>query len=187
MKVYVIRHTRVGIAPGICYGHTDVPVADTFLAECANIRQKLPPEMVWTVYASPLRRCSQLAEQLSPNIIYTDPRLMEMNFGAWEGQRWDAIDEAQMNAWSADWVRRRCPQGESFDDLLQRVTVFWQELCQQNLSDVLIITHGGVIRALLSNILKFPLEHALRLTIDFGSVTKLRILDYGVIVDCINC
>jgi alpha-ribazole phosphatase len=187
MNVYVIRHTHVNIASGVCYGQTDVPVADTFLSECTHIQQKLPPNTAWTVYSSPLRRCRQLAEHLCPNALHTDPRLMELNFGAWEGKRWDEIDEMQLNAWSANWVHRRCPNGESFYDLSQRVAVFWQDVCQQPRPNVLIITHGGVIRALLSDVLKFPLEHAMRLTIDFGSVTKLRVLDYGVMVDGINC
>lgn len=187
MNVYLIRHTRVNIAPGICYGHTDVPVADSFLAECTNIKQKLPPDTDWVVYSSPLRRCRQLAEQFCSHSIYTDPRLMELNFGAWEGQRWDAIDDFQMSTWSSDWVNHACPQGESFQDLLQRANAFWQDLCQQKHLQVLVITHGGVIRALLSKILNFPLDFALRVTIDFGSMTKLRVLDYGVMVDGINC
>jgi alpha-ribazole phosphatase len=42
MEIYLIRHTAVQ-APGICYGHYDVPLADTFAAEVAQLRPKLPP------------------------------------------------------------------------------------------------------------------------------------------------
>jgi len=42
MEIYLIRHTAVQ-APGICYGHYDVPLADTFATEAAQLRTKLPP------------------------------------------------------------------------------------------------------------------------------------------------
>jgi alpha-ribazole phosphatase len=42
MLIHLIRHTAVA-APGICYGHYDVPLADTFAAEAAVLKTKLLP------------------------------------------------------------------------------------------------------------------------------------------------
>ena len=42
MEVYLIRHTQVGIESGICYGQTDVPLADSFPLECKRVQEKLP-------------------------------------------------------------------------------------------------------------------------------------------------
>ena len=43
MEIYLIRHTSVSVEAGICYGQSDVPVAESFAAEAAQVRAKLPP------------------------------------------------------------------------------------------------------------------------------------------------
>ncbi len=74
----------------------------------------------------------------------------------------------------------------SFQELFERSVAFWEDLYQQSHPYNLIITHGGVIRfALLSYFLNFPLANAMRITIDYGSVTKVRVLEYGTVVDFI--
>jgi alpha-ribazole phosphatase len=55
MEIYLIRHTAVQ-APGICYGHYDVPLADTFADEVAQLWPKLPPSP-YRVFSSPALRC----------------------------------------------------------------------------------------------------------------------------------
>ncbi len=186
MEIYLIRHTRVKIEPGICYGHTNVSVADSFPAECEDVRSKLPRIENWAVYTSPLRRCQQLAKQFCADAIHTDPRLMELNFGDWEQQSWDAIETVHLHRWGSDFVNQRCPNGESFQDMATRVVACWKDVCQKNDSHVLMITHAGVIRALLSHLLDFPLHNAMQVIIDYGGVTKIRMLAYGPVIDYVN-
>ena len=187
MELYLIRHTQVNIEPGICYGQTDVPLADSFPRECERIQCKLPQFTDWQVYSSPLQRCLMLAEHVNEGSIMFDPRLMELNFGAWELKKWSEIEAGMAaNIWFTDFVNQRCPQGESFQELFERSVAFWEELCQQSQPHILVITHGGVIRALLSYFLNFPLANAMRITIAYGSVTKVRVLEYGTVIDYIN-
>lgn len=187
MEVYLIRHTQVNIEPGICYGQTDVPLADSFPRECERMQGKLPPITDWRVYSSPLHRCHTLAQHLNCGSVNSDHRLMELHFGAWELKRWNEIEAGQAaRIWFSDFVNQRCPLGESFQELFERSVAFWEELCHQAHPYVLVITHGGVIRALLSYFLKFPLANAMRITIDYGSVTKVRVLEYGTVIDYMN-
>jgi alpha-ribazole phosphatase len=170
----------------VCYGQTDVPLAASFKAEVDVVRGKLPQLNGFTVYSSPLRRCRKLAEFLHSIPARVDQRLLEMHFGTWEQQRWDDIGDEELKAWMADFVNQRCSGGESYRDVFQRVVAFWNDLCQQNDECALVITHGGVIRALLAYLLDVPLENAMRIGIDFGSVTKIRQLEYGPVIDYIN-
>lgn len=186
MDVYLIRHTRVAVETGFCYGQTDVPLAASFEAECAEVRTKLPQLHNMIVYSSPLQRCRTLAEHLSSGLIREDARLMEMHFGRWEQQRWDDIADAQLKEWMADFVHQPCVGGESFQDLFDRVVTFWHDFESQNRVDALIVTHGGVIRALLAHLLAIPLENVMRLSIDFGSVTKICIYEYGPVIKFVN-
>jgi alpha-ribazole phosphatase len=186
VDVYLIRHTRVAVETGLCYGQTDVPLAASFETECAEVRTKLPQLHNMMIYSSPLQRCRMLAEHLASRPIREDARLMEMHFGFWEQQRWDDIEDAQLKEWMADFVHRPCSGGESFQDLFERVVAFWHDFESQNGTDALIVTHGGVIRALLAYLLAIPLENVMRFVIDFGSVTKICVSEYGPVIKFVN-
>lgn len=187
MEIYLIRHTMVAIEPGICYGQTDIPVANSFETELKAVQKKLQSFERFSVYSSPLSRCRMLAERLCADHVRMDPRLMEMHFGSWEQQRWDDIEEEQFSAWMVDFVHQRCTtEGESYQEVFDRVVSFWDELNRKQSGDALIVTHGGVIRALLGYLLDIPLENTMRIGIDFGGVTKVRQYDYGPVVEYVN-
>ena len=61
MKLTLIRHTRLQVPEGICYGQSDIDVSASFHSELAQVTQKLAGEKIDAVYASPLQRCSKLA------------------------------------------------------------------------------------------------------------------------------
>jgi alpha-ribazole phosphatase len=175
VEVYLIRHTTPEVAKGICYGRTDLPVREpAFAGELASIRQFLPDGIVdW--YSSPLQRCRVLTEALTDRYL-TDDRLQELDFGTWEGCRWDAIDRPALDAWSEDFVYAAPPQGESFHSLHLRTRPLMYELLEKQLERVAIVTHAGNIRSTICHALGLPLEHAFRITVGYGSVTHLRLL-----------
>jgi alpha-ribazole phosphatase len=108
----------------------------------------LPPGV--SVVSSPLQRCERLAyclRGLRPDLSYTtDARLVEMDFGCWEGQRWDAIPQADYDRWMAAFGEHRFGGRESVHEFMQRVASAWDETRHVGL-DAVWITHAGVIRA----------------------------------------
>lgn len=172
MEIYLLRHTAVA-ATGLCYGHHDVALADTFTAEAAAVRAKLPATGVGSIWSSPATRCQALAQQLDPAPA-SDDRLRELHFGTWENQPWAALPPAELNPWMADYVHTAPPGGETYGQLQERAVAFLDELAARpGLATALVITHGGVVRALLAHVLGLPLANAFQLNIDFGSVTQL--------------
>jgi alpha-ribazole phosphatase len=173
MEIYLIRHTAVQ-APGICYGHYDVPLADTFAAEAAQLRPKLPPPP-YRVFSSPAKRCLALAEAVA-TAITPDERLREMNFGAWENRLWTELPPAETTPWMADYVTLAPPSGETFGAVQLRAAAFLTDLMATTAAEpTLVFTHGGTIRALVCYCLEIPLRNAFQLQIDYASVTKLRL------------
>jgi alpha-ribazole phosphatase len=75
-----------------------------------------------------------------------DDRLVEMNFGAWEGQRWEAIARNELDAWTADFRHWRCGGAESVGDIMHRVGAALEDT-KASTHAAVWITHAGVIRA----------------------------------------
>jgi alpha-ribazole phosphatase len=176
MEIYLIRHTAVQ-ATGLCYGHCDVPLADSFAAEAAQLRAKLPPAPAggYQTFSSPAARCLALAETVASNITL-DERLREMNFGAWENRLWNDLPPTETAPWMEDYITLAPPSGETFGAVQQRAAAFLAELPIDEEGPALVFTHGGTIRALVCHCLEIPLRNAFQLRIDFASVTKLQSL-----------
>lgn len=179
MEVYLIRHTTPQIKKGICYGQTDIPLAETFQADSKKVLKHLPGG-IDVVYSSPLNRCMQFAGLIKSNQkIIQDTRLMEINFGDWEMKKWEDIDPPALNKWMIDFVNEKTPGGECFTVLNQRVKTFFDErispLVDDEKNKIAVITHAGVIRSLLCTLLTIPLINAFKISVDYGSITKLNI------------
>ncbi|AYA35766.1 alpha-ribazole phosphatase [Hymenobacter oligotrophus] len=175
LDVYLIRHTAVA-TPGLCYGHHDVGLAESFRDEVAALQTKLPaaPGQGFRAFTSPSSRCQQLAHTVAGTAT-PDERLREMHFGVWENRLWSELPETELTPWMADYVTVAPPAGETFQQLQDRATEFLAELPQlpAHAGPVLVFTHGGVIRAMLAHCLGYPLRNAFQVTIDFASVTQL--------------
>lgn len=174
MGIYLIRHTTPDIPKGICYGQTDLGVAETFEKELADIIQYLP-DNIQNVYSSPLERCSKLAKVLFPeHVIQFKKEFMELDFGLWEMQRWNDIPQMEIQHWMEDFVHAQTPGGESYLQLNERVVNCFEWIASQAKPTV-IITHGGVLRSILSYITNTPLKESFgAFSCQYGCVIKLK-------------
>lgn len=160
MKLHLVRHPQPDIAPGICYGATDVPVSDAALAQVhASLRAAGLPGTL-PVYTSPLQRCMLLAQRLQPSSLHVDARLAEMDFGRWEMRPWSAIARAQVDAWAADLLHHRPGGAENVLEVAQRVAAFVDELRADGVGEALLVCHAGTIRLLAAMRTGLPLAQA---------------------------
>ncbi|MBD8511379.1 histidine phosphatase family protein [Photobacterium sp. CAU 1568] len=180
--VTLVRHGKVNGASAL-YGSTDVEVSpETNQAICnslanADIHYK-------TVISSPLRRCLSLAELLAgEHLLVCEPALKEMYFGQLDGtpfeeitsvsEEWQQLEQFWHNPASSG-----LPDAESLENFSRRVTACWTRIVSELQHDVLIITHGGVIRAIVADVLgldwKNPKWYS-NLTIRNGSITQIQV------------
>lgn len=166
MKIYMIRHTSVGVPKGTCYGWTDVPVAATFEQEAAetksNLEKMLGINKLDMVFSSPLTRARKLAAFCGYDTPVTDDRLKEMNMGDWEMMRYDDIEskDPAILKWYNDYMNLAATNGESYRLLYQRVADFLDELRQKDYERVAIFAHGGVLICAVSMHTCFPKKNA---------------------------
>jgi len=174
MRLFLIRHPEPDGGACICYGRTDLPVSqDALDAAVARARDVMDGPAGYCV-SSPLARCTRLARGLAKNISLDD-RLAEIDFGSWEGQRWDDIDRAEFDHWAADHVHRRVPGGESWDDVCRRAASFLEDARALDAERVTAVTHAGVTRALLAVVLGTALEATWHIGVPFGCVVTVEL------------
>ena len=168
MILHLIRHPKPVVESGICYGRLDLE-AENAATVAERLRAELPPGL--PVWSSPLRRCRTLAEYLHP-APQVDERLVEMDFGRWEGLRWDAVPRAELDAWAADIAGYAPPGGESPRALQGRALDFVASL---TVPEAVIVTHAGVIRTLLAHWQDLPPTAWPQLVFAYGSRTTVAV------------
>lgn len=176
MPVYLIRHTKPDVEKGICYGQLDLPLASTYDAEYACVKNAIKYRLT-KIFHSPLLRAATLARDLAQDFgcdCERDSRLKELNFGAWEGQKWLDIPREEIDPWGEDFVNRAPPGGESFQTLANRTQEFWQSRIVGHEHEIIgVVCHGGPIRALLASALNTPLKSAFAYRLNYGAVCLL--------------
>lgn len=176
MGLILVRHTAVAVAPGICYGQSDVGLAPTFASDWQAIKRQIDATAFDRVYSSPLSRCARLAAAVAGVPVTHENALRELDFGDWEMTSWDAIfASSEGKAWFADYVNVRCPNGEAFVDQLARMRAFLAALRERREASVLAFTHAGNLRAALCLLAgKTPVE-AFTTPIAYGQILSFDI------------
>ncbi|WP_439586967.1 histidine phosphatase family protein [Hydrogenophaga sp.] len=151
MKLWLLRHALVTLPPGLCYGASDVTADMALTREAAKAIAPLLPEGT-PVWVSGLVRAQQMvgalqAERPDLGAARIDTRLNEMDFGHWELKPWADVPRSAFDEWMADFAHHRFGGMESTQQLLYRVAAALADLLPATSSDVLWVTHAGVIRA----------------------------------------
>jgi broad specificity phosphatase PhoE len=149
LRLALLRHGPTAWnAQGRVQGHLDIPLSEDGLA---RMRALLPPPSFEQarVYASPMRRARQTAEALGLADPISDARLMEQNWGRWEGlSRAEILARDGEDAFTRAGAKLafRPPGGESTGELHDRVTAFLKDLARDD-GDAIVVAHLGVLRA----------------------------------------
>jgi alpha-ribazole phosphatase len=182
-----VRHAPVTANQGCCYGQTDFPCDVADGAAFAAVAAQLPREAIWI--ASPLKRTHMTAAALvaagadgpdpvpGPDIDI-EPDLIEQNFGAWQGVKYSELHERRGDEWHRFWLapaHETPPGGESFAALTRRVESAILRLNADHRGrDIVVMSHGGVIRAALSLALDLAPANALGFAVDNLSLTRIE-------------
>lgn len=147
-RLLVIRHGRTDWnATRRWQGRADVPLDQSGMEQAVEAALALGTfDAIW---ASPLQRAERTAqiigEILGVGPVSTDPRLVETDVGPWEGLNRDEVEAG----WPGFLAAQRRPDGfESYDDAAARVLEAFADIAAAHRGgEVLIVSHGGVMRA----------------------------------------
>jgi broad specificity phosphatase PhoE len=116
----------------------DISINDAGRRQARALARRLSAVRFDRVLTSPLFRARETAEILAPEApIEADPRLKEMDYGAWEGLTYEQLEErdaALRREWELAPDRLACPGGESGNDVAERVRSFLADLIEEHKS-----------------------------------------------------
>lgn len=174
MNIDLIRHTSVDVPAGYAYGQTDVALRPSFEEEAEKVKESLSGLTFNKVWCSPLTRCVRLASYCGyPDAIRED-RVKELNFGEWEMKSWEELSsDPRSEAWFADWIDTKTPEGESLKDQYVRVSSFLDEIRESGLENVCIFAHGGVLTCARVYAGEYDIKEAFKNVPSYGEIIKL--------------
>jgi probable phosphoglycerate mutase len=148
MKLLVTRHGETEWnRKNMILGRTDITLNETGIMQAKKLRDNIPYPIKYVI-ASPLQRAAMTANIVCENLnveIKYDDRLMEMDFGTFEGRdrTCEVYQKEKRNFFT------RYPQGESYFQVAQRVYNCLDEIIEKySDGNVLIITHNGICRVI---------------------------------------
>jgi alpha-ribazole phosphatase len=176
-----IRHAPVTIHGGRIYGQRDLACDCTDPALFGWLARELPAGALWVT--TPLARTRQTAEAILaagapvPAERAEEAAFVEQDFGDWQGLSYDELkgrrDGSVHRFWHAP-ASETPPGGESFAVVVARVSAAIESLGRRHTErDIVVVAHGGSIRAALAHALGLEAERALGFAIENCSLTRL--------------
>ncbi|MCY4418864.1 MAG: histidine phosphatase family protein [Cytophagales bacterium] len=172
MRLSLIRHTKPRVDEGVCYGQADLPVDEESFEEEAKLVDQHLTSSVEVFWTSPLIRCRRLADYLCAvrnRPLHVEPLLKEMNFGRWEEKKWTEIPRSETEPWIENMATHAPPEGESLGDLVDRLKLLLRRWKGLPYHHVAAVTHGGVIRILLSLTQQKDLSSCMEIPVLYGT------------------
>jgi probable phosphoglycerate mutase len=181
LRIAFLHHGPTGWnAEGRIQGHTDIPLSEAGLAKMSGLR--VPTEFGGArLFSSPSTRAQQTAAALGLLNPALDARLMEQNWGRWEGLTTDEIrlqDGEDCFARAGLKHAFRPPGGESTAELMARVAAFMTDTAKTR-TDAVAVAHFGVLRAAYTLATGWAMETIMPEELDVAKILVLSLAEDG--------
>jgi alpha-ribazole phosphatase len=192
MQLILARHGETDAnSRGRFIGALDLPLSPTGREQARRLATILPTG-IKRCLCSPLRRTRETAEiALAERNCRLEfmPALQEINFGRWEGLSFAEIaaqDQELVVEWQRDVMSFEFPEGEHTTNFLSRVEKALQIMRTMADDPLLIICHGGVIRAMLCKLMGIPFHNYLLFAVKPAALTIIEVDGERGVLQCLN-
>jgi len=193
-RLVLVRHAEVDTRYHKIFGGTiDMDLSPRGHEQARMLAGFLRPRPMDAIYASPMKRVQQTLAPVLQNgapaqTILAD--LREVDFGAWTGLNWEQVC-AKFNLLTHEWLdhieRGVAPDGESGPKFRKRVEPCVDRIIRDHPGQTVgVFCHGGVVRMILSILLKLPLPRTNMFEVEYASVTQLALRPGHAEIELLN-
>ena len=190
MRLYLIRHGETALnVKGCYYGRTDAVLSEKGISQARYLKEILKEVSFDYIVASPLVRAyntAQIVMEEREQEIFGDRRLMEQDFGIFEGMTYKEIQNTypkELDAWNEEFSTYRIPKGESLAEDFLRDSPSGRESKGEKM---LIVAHKGTLGHLLAAMLKLPLDGYWNFVFEQGCYSVVDLEDGYAIIRKLN-
>jgi broad specificity phosphatase PhoE len=178
--VTVLRHGAVAGRAHVFRGMLDERLTEPGIAQMQQAIARCPSADFDALASSPLKRCHEFATTYAARHrlpLRVLPQFCELSFGDWEGLTPDEAavrDPEVFQAFSANHGEHAPPNGESLAQFRARISLGWHEwMTSDEGANRLLITHAGVMRALLMELFGFTPAQAFRVALPEAACLRI--------------
>jgi len=193
-KLFLVRHgdTKLNSAERF-WGQTDVELSVAGMRQAERLRDRLATQKIDVIYTSNLSRALVTAEIIASSHqldVITCAELHEINFGKVEGLTFTEVSHLYpelARTWPDRDLTFRFPDGESVDELNNRVSKFLGRLQKHTLEEtILIVAHSAPLRLLICHLLGIDLRNWRQFRLDLASLSIMETYPQGAILSLLN-
>tara|TARA_B110000438_G_scaffold4039_1_gene4071 strand:- start:1633 stop:2250 length:618 start_codon:yes stop_codon:yes gene_type:complete len=178
-KIIIVRHGQTNSnIEGRIQGQINTPLNDAGLEQAKKTGEFIKNNFsISEAWSSDLIRTQTTAENIFKN-FKTTKLIREMSYGDWENNFFEDLPKdssEQVNEYLNASEKFKAPNGESFQNLFDRASEFIKKLNFNNDNEVLIVSHGGFMRVLVSSLLDLPKKNLLNFQFENCSITEILI------------
>ncbi len=181
-RLFLIRHGETEWNKSLKYqGRQDIPLSEEGRTQARRIAARLAGAKLDGVYSSDLSRAVETAQIISAchNLeVNPVPELRETDFGCWEGLTYPEINEQfheVMKKWRTNPRETKIPGGESLGEVADRCWIGLNQIIEANPNrNILVVTHGGIIRITVATILGMSLNEYWKVKQDNGCLNIIE-------------
>lgn len=193
-RFVLVRHTQPKEeARGRCYGTLDVGLSTHGQQHAQLLARTLDRIPLAAIYTSPRQRAMETAAPLAAVhglAPIVDDALSEIDFGAFEGRSYEDIERSHpelYRQWMETPTLVQFPGGESYAALRVRALAAMEAIrVRHDRGTVAVVSHGGVLRAMLAECLSIPHEAIFRIDQSYGAISIVDWIDTVPLVRLLN-
>lgn len=182
IELIAVRHGETDFnADRRMQGHLDVPLSVTGRVQAQAAAARLADEPIDKIYSSDLQRALETARIIHEGReieLVTDLRLREFHMGTFQGMTLSEAREKHGDAWERFFIHDAdfaLPGGQSRNQKQVEIASFMEEVVRSQAGGrMLVVTHGGILIAMLRHVLGIPASHYFRVSIENTGIQRFR-------------
>jgi broad specificity phosphatase PhoE len=188
LKIFLLRHgeTAYNADNNRYCGRTDIPLTGKGIRQAEEVKRQLEGIEFAGVYSSPLQRAFTTACMASGKEAVKDERLIEADFGGWEGKTREEFIAENETLW-LNWMNdpatyRAGGTGETGAEIVARVDDFFNSLQRKySVGNIMVVAHNGINRLYMAHKLGMPLRNYRQLVQQNSSITSFTLDKNGTL------